>query len=221
MMSELILKKEFIENWIKILLIISPLLILISRFIGGEKFQYLIRFWDIQNYFSSGSGSTISNFTRLNFVMLINRIIILSLFLTVYFFPYKFSETQFNNFIFFTAFVLFYLLTKYLLEKLISIMFKSRISFFEINKYKIGLKNLISIHFYIYLILLLFNPISAKNTIVISFSLFVIYIFFTSSFIYKKYSDNTLKGLVYFILYLCAFEIAPAVVVMLEAFKNN
>ena len=61
MMSELILKKEFIENWIKILLIISPLLILISRFIGGEKFQYLIRFWDIQKYFSSGSGSTISN----------------------------------------------------------------------------------------------------------------------------------------------------------------
>ena len=43
-MNELVFKEEIIENWIKILLIITTFLIMVVRLIIGEKFQFLIKF---------------------------------------------------------------------------------------------------------------------------------------------------------------------------------
>ena len=113
-----------------------------------------------------------------------------------------------------------YIILKYLIEKTISILLNYNNILIEINRYRIGLKNLIAIHFYFYFIILIFNPISYKyQQLALSFILFSIYLFFSSSYILKKYSNKTFKGLVYFILYLCTFEIAPASIVMWQAFK--
>ena len=218
-MNELIFKEELIENWIKILLIISTLLIIAARLISGDKFQFLIKFWNIDRYFIFKSGSTIPFFTSLNTLMFFHRINILSLFITVYLFPYKFYELQFYNYLMISGMILFYIIIKYLIEKTISIVLNFKENLVEINRYRIGLKNLISVYLYFYLIIIIFNPISNKITIIISFILFIIYLFFSFKYIFKKYSDSSYKGLVYFILYLCAFEIAPAAIVMLEAFK--
>ena len=218
-MNELIFKEELIENWIKILLIISTLLIIAARLISGDKFQFLVKFWEIDRFFIYKSGSTIPIFTSLNTLMFFHRINILSLFITVYLFPYKFYELQFYNYLMISGMILFYIIIKYLIEKTISIVLNFKENLVEINRYRIGLKNLISLHLYFYLIIIVFNPISNKTTIIISFILFIIYLFFSFKYIFKKYSDSSYKGLVYFILYLCAFEIAPAAIVMLEAFK--
>lgn len=218
-MNELIFKEELIENWIKILLIISTLLIIAARLISGDKFQFLVKFWKIDRFFIYKSGSTIPFFTSLNTLMFFHRINIFSLFFTVYLFPHKFHELQFYNYLMISGIILFYIFIKYLIEKIISITLNFKNNLVEINRYRIGLKNLISLHLYFYLIIIVFNPISNKTTIIISFILFIIYLFFSFNYIFKKYSDNSFKGLVYFILYLCAFEIAPATIVMLEAFK--
>ena len=218
-MNELIFKEELIENWIKILLIISTLLIIAARLISGDKFQFLVKFWKIDRFFIYKSGSTIRFFTSLNILMFFHRINIFSLFFTVYLFPHKFHELQFYNYLMISGIILFYIFIKYLIEKTISITLNFKNNLVEINRYRIGLKNLISLHLYFYLIIIVFNPISNKTTIIISFILFIIYLFFSFNYIFKKYSDNSYKGLVYFILYLCTFEIAPATIVMLEAFK--
>ena len=218
-MNELIFKEELIENWIKILLIVSSLLIVAARIVGGDKFQFLIKFWNIDRYFIFKSGSTIPFFTSLNTLMFFHRINIFSLFFTVYLFPYKFHELQFYNYLMISGMILFYIFIKYLVEKIIAITLSFKNNLIEINRYRIGLKNFISVYLYFYLIIIIFNPISNKTIIIISFILFVIYLFFSFKFIFKKYSDNSYKGLVYFILYLCTFEIAPATIVMLEAFK--
>ena len=218
-MNELIFKEELIENWIKILLIVSSLLIVAARLVGGDKFQFLIKFWNIDRYFIFKSGSTIPFFTSLNTLMFFHRINILSLFFTVYLFPYKFYELQFYNYLMISGMILFYIIIKYLIEKTISIVLNFKENLVEINRYRIGLKNLISVYLYFYLIIIIFNPISNKTTIIISFILFIIFLFFSFNYIFKKYSDSSYKGLVYFILYICAFEIAPATIVMLEAFK--
>ena len=78
-MNELIFKEELIENWIKILLIVSSLLIVAARLVGGDKFQFLIKFWNIDRYFIFKSGSTIPFFTSLNTLMFFHRINILLL----------------------------------------------------------------------------------------------------------------------------------------------
>ena len=218
-MNELIFKEELIENWIKILLIISTFLIIAARLIIGYKFQFLLKFWNIHRFFIYKSGSTIPFFTSLNTLMFFHRINIFSLFFTVYLFPYKFHELQFYNYLMISGMILFYIFIKYLVEKIIAITLSFKNNLIEINRYRIGLKNFISVYLYFYLIIIIFNPISNKTIIIISFILFVIYLFFSFKFIFKKYSDNSYKGLVYFILYLCTFEIAPAAMVMLEAFK--
>lgn len=219
-MYELIYKEELIENWIKILLVISVILILLAGLVSRKKIQFLIKFWNIHRYFIYKSGSTIPFFTSLNCIFFFLRVIVFSLFFSVYLFPYEFSEFQFYNYLIICAVVTFYIMIKYLIEQTISIALNYNLFFSEINRFRIGLKNLMSIHFYFYLIILIFNPISYKATITIGFILFFIYIVFSSKFLYKKYSDKTLKGLVYFILYLCTFEIAPAIILMLQAFKH-
>ena len=218
-MNELIFKEELIENWIKILLIISTLLIIAVRLISGDKFQFLVKFWKIDRFFIYESGSTIPFFTSLNTLMFFNRISIFSLFFTVYLFPHKFHELQFYNYLMISGMILFYIFIKYLVEKIIAITLSFKNNLIEINRYRIGLKNFISVYLYFYLIIIIFNPISNKTIIIISFILFIIYLFFSFKYIFKKYSDSSYKGLVYFILYLCTFEIAPATIVMLEAFK--
>ena len=112
-----------------------------------------------------------------------------------------------------------YIILKYFIEKTIAIILNYKKKLTEINRYRIGLKNLISLHLYFYFIILIFNPLSIKSTITLSFILFIIYFFFCFTYIFKKYSNNNLKGLVYLILYLCTFEIAPATIIMLQAFK--
>ncbi len=219
-MNELIFKEQLIENWIKILLIISAFLIFTARLISGRKFQFLISFWKIRSYFIYKSGTSIPFFTSLNSLMFIVRVIVFSLFLTIYLFPYKFSEFQFSNYLIISGIISFYIISKYFIEQIVSIIFNFRNYLKEINRYRIGLKNLISLHFYFYLIILIFNPISNIATIILSFVLYFIYLFFSSNFIFKKYYNNNLKSLVYFILYLCTFEIAPATIVMLQAFKQ-
>ena len=218
-MNELIFKEELIENWIKILLIISTFLIMAARLISGEKFQFLIKFWNIHRYFIYKSGSSIPFFTSLNSLMFIVRVIVFSLFLTIYLFPNNFSEFQLSNYLIISGIISLYIVFKYFIEKIISIIFNFRNLLKEMNRFRIGLKNLISLHFYFYLIILIFNPISNKTIITVSFILYFIYLFFSSNFIFKKFYNNNFKSLVYFILYLCTFEIAPATIVMLQAFK--
>jgi len=218
-MNELIFKEELIENWIKILLIITAFLIFNAKLISGRKFQFLISFWNIHRYFIYKSGSSIPFFTSLNSLMFIVRVIVFSLFLTIYLFPYKFSEFQFSNYLIISGIISIYILFKYFIEQIMSVIFNFKNYLKEINRYRIGLKNLISLHLYFYLIILIFNPMSNKATIILSFVLYFIYLFFSSKFIFKKYYNNNLKSLVYFILYLCTFEIAPATIVMLQAFK--
>ena len=65
-MYELIYKEELIENWIKILLVISVILILLAGLVSRKKIQFLIKFWNIHRYFIYKSGSTIPFFTALN-----------------------------------------------------------------------------------------------------------------------------------------------------------
>lgn len=218
-MNELIFKHELIENWIKILFIISTLLIIAVRLLSGGKIQYLIKFWNIHRYFIYKSGSTIPFFTIVNSLMFLLRVILFSIFFTIYLFPFKFSKLQFYNFIIISLFVTIYIILKYLIEKTFAIIFNYNNNLTDINRYRIVIKNLIAIHFYFYFIVITFNPISFNFLITLSFTLFLIYMFFSSCYVFKKNSNKTIKGLVYFIMYLCTFEIVPAITIMLLAFK--
>lgn len=207
------------ETWIKILIILSTILILWGRIIGGKKFQYLIKFWNIHRYFIFKSGYTIPIFNALNILMLFLRVVLISLFISIYILPKEFSEFSLYNFSIISGLMLIYIGVKFLIEKILSIMINYYALLSEINRYRIGFKNLMAVHLYFYLLLIIFNPISSNLIVLISIILFFNYILFSSYYILKKTINKTYKNLIYFILYLCTFEIAPVFLLFWYAFK--
>ena len=207
------------ETWIKILLIISTILILLARIISGQRFQYLIKFWKINRYFIYKSGYTIPIFNPLNTLMFLLRTILISMLISIYIFPNAFSEFPLYNFYIFSGLMSIYILLKFLIEKTLSVIINYNVLLNEITRYRIGFKNLISVHLYFYLLLISFNPISSNLIVLISIILFINYLLFSSYYIFKKTINKTYKNLIYFILYLCAFEIAPVFLLFWYAFK--
>ena len=216
-MNEVVLKTISTGDWIKFLLIVCALLIIMARHASGEKFQYLIKFWDIHRYFIYKSGHTINIFSFANAWFFLLRVVLFSVFITLCTVPESKFKQLFNldYFIIISLLMTSYIVLKFLIEKAFSIILNYRTIFEEINRLRVGLKNLISLHFYFYFLIIIFNPVSDFSIMITSLVLFSLYLFFCSSFLIKKYSPRNFKHLLCFILYICTFEIAPILILVL------
>ena len=213
------------ESWIKIIIIICTILILFCRIISGEKFQYLIKFWNIHRYFIYKSGLTINIFNPLNILMFFLRVITISLFISLYLLPKELSEFPLYNFLIISGLMATYIGLKFIIEKIFSVIinYKKTISQiinyeYHIN-YKIGFKNCFAVNLYFYLLIILFIPISFNLIILTSIISLIIFQIFASYYIFKKIRSNTLNNLIYFILYICTLETAPVFLLFWYAFK--
>jgi hypothetical protein len=210
MMNELEIIDFPIQNWVKIIIILGTVLMLFSRLYIGDRFQYLFSFWNIHRYFHYKSGETISLFTPNNITMFFLRILTTSLFLFMLFRD-KYLTDQKEFFIKLCIGLSVLLLLKFIIENIFSLIFKFKKKLNEVNRYRIGIKNLFSVHLYFYLIIMIFGDLPLENIYTILLTLFLIYNGIYLKFILNKYFINGLKALVYFILYICTFEIAPMV----------
>ena len=209
-MNELEIIDYPIQNWVKAIIILGTILILFSRLYIGNRFQYLFSFWNIHRYFHYKSGETISLFTPNNVIMFILRILITALFLFMLF-KDNYLTDQKEFFFKLSIGLSVLILLKFICENTISLIFKFKRKLNEINRYRIGIKNLFAVHLYFYLLIIIFGDLSTKNLYTISLTFFLIYNVFYLKFILNKYLINGVKALVYFILYICTFEIAPTI----------
>ena len=208
------------SDLIKILIIISTLLILTCRHYSKDRFQYLIKFWNIHRYFYSKKGITIHFFNLTNSFFLLLRIMIYSIFLFSYILPKRYYDSEISGFIFIFSLLSSLIIIKFFSEKIISLIFNIKKEINEILRIKIGLKNLIAVHMYFFLMVLLFVPIAKEIVVPTSIIIFSIYCFFTHLHLFKKLNINTNKKLLYFILYLCTFEISPLLFICIVVLKN-
>ena len=199
-----------VENWIKIIFIICTILILIARVSLGIRFQYFLAFWNIHRYFYFVSGQRISSPTNISFIFLR---VLTTAFLVNYFFDTKnyFHENDFENYMIWNVIILLGIFLKFVLEKVLAYLFKYQKKLKELTNYRIGIKNLFSIHLFFFLFLFTFSNFSFETAFTVSVILICCYQLLFYRFVYNKMPINSLKGLVYFILYLCTFEIAPIV----------
>lgn len=199
-----------VENWIKIIFIICTILILIARVSLGIRFQYFLAFWNIHRYFYFVSGQRISSPTNISFIFLR---VLTTAFLVNYFFDTKnyFQENDFENYMIWNVIILLGIFLKFVLEKVLAYLFKYQKKLKELTNYRIGIKNLFSIHLFFFLFLFTFSNFSFETAFTVSVILICCYQLLFYRFIYNKTLINSFKGLVYFILYLCTFEIAPIV----------
>ena len=212
-MSELEIIDFPIQNWIKIIIVLGTVLILLSRLYIGERFQYLFSFWNIHRYFHYKSGETISLLTPNNVIMFFLRLLTTSLFILILF-QNKYQGTQKEFFIKLIIGLSILILLKFLTEKILSFLFRFKKKLKEINRFRIGIKNLFAVHLYCYLLIIIFSGISFDKIDNISLALFILYNVFYLKFILNKYLIRGFKALVYFILYICTFEIIPVLGVL-------
>ena len=219
-MVELNTSNIFLGDSIKILLLISTLLIIGMRLSGENKFKYLISFWNIHRYFYFQKDQSIRFFSPINIFGFFQRVIIYSVFLSLYVLPSTFDDSSLTNFMSVSIWLASIIILKFLIEKILSVLFNYSKHFNESSQYRIGLKNLISVHSFFYLLVIILMQIEVKYAIIISFSLYTIYYIFSCFYFYKKISNGTLKNLIFFILYICTFEITPFLLFVL-CYSNN
>ena len=209
-MTELEIIYLTVENWIKIIFIICTILILIARVSLGIRFQYFLAFWNIHRYFYFVSGQRISSPTNISFIFLR---VLTTAFLVNYFFDTKnyFHENDFENYMIWNVIILLGIFLKFVIEKVLAYIFKYQKKLKELTNYRIGIKNLFSIHLFFFLFLFTFSNFSFESAFTISVILICCYQLLFYRFIYNKNPINSPNGLVYFILYLCTFEIAPII----------
>ncbi len=160
-MNEVILKTVFAEDWIKFLLIVCALLIIMARHASGEKFQYLIKLWNIHRYFIYKHGNTIKIFNFTNGLFFTLRVALFSIFISLFISQKNTFSEPINHHLFLNVCILIssYIIFKFLIEKTFSIILNYRAVLNEINIYRVGLKNLLSVHFYFCFLILIFKPI--------------------------------------------------------------
>ncbi|MDA7716224.1 DUF4271 domain-containing protein [Flavobacteriaceae bacterium] len=212
-MSELEIIDFPIQNWIKIIIVLGTVLILLSRLYIGERFQYLFSFWNIHRYFHYKSGETISLLTPNNVIMFFLRLLTTSLFILILF-QNKYQAAQKEFFIKLIIGLSIIILLKFFTEKILSFLFRFKKKLKEINRFRIGIKNLFAVHLYCYLIIIIFSGISFDKIDNISLAIIILYNVFYLKFILNKYLIRGFKALVYFILYICTFEIIPVLGVL-------
>ena len=208
-MNELEYVNYFFEDWLKIILIISTLLIIGMILNSENKFQHIIRFWNLYRFFFYKKGHSNRFFNLFNFLGFFHRLIVYSTFLSLFILPSSLSDSKFYNFIYIASILSMIILSKFLVEKTLAFLFGYIKKFNELNLYRIGLKNFISIHLFFYLMIIISGIFNLKTIVISSIFLFLIYYVFSSFYLFKKISNRTLKNLIYFILYICTFEIAP------------
>jgi hypothetical protein len=141
------------------------------------------------------------------------RLLTTSLFILILF-QNKYQATQKEFFIKLIIGLSILILLKFLTEKILSFLFRFKKKLKEINRFRIGIKNLFAVHLYCYLIIIIFGGISFDKIDNISLALIILYNVFYLKFILNKYLIRGFKALVYFILYICTFEIIPVLGVL-------
>lgn len=191
----------------------SLLMLAISKALRPFKFQEFLQLIVTDKYFFL-QGKETTLFSWFHFFIVATQVLSISLFLFLgieLFFEKTFSEIDFL----FTKVVFAYslfLVTKIFIEKIIGYVFAIEK---EINSYlfqKISYKNLLSLLLLISNILLIYTfPLNKVLWIVFATLVLILHLVFMF-YILKSKQKIIANNLFYFILYLCALEISPFII---------
>jgi hypothetical protein len=197
------------KDWAGILFVFSFAIIAIT------KSAYENRFSDFINLiFSDKYAKVYRDGSHLNDLFTISlffvQVISLSFFiqLSISFFGYG-SKTDLILYIQILTFLIFFILAKYLMEKIIATAFNIEEFVAQLNLQKVTYRTYIGIFILpINLILFYYDSLPRNILPIIIYTLMVINVLVYLISI-KKYQNLIFSKMFYFILYLCALEIAP------------
>jgi Domain of unknown function (DUF4271) len=207
----LLLKNRVLENrdWITMLFVVCFVIIAIA------KNTFIIRFTDYVNLIISDKyirvykdgSNLLSWFTIFLFLVQLISISLFIQYLFYYFLGYK--KTDWITFIQIISFLIFFILSKFLIEKIIAELFKINEFTDQFNLLKLSYRTYLSIILLPVLLIMYYNKDALPIFIYITIVLFIgsnVLVYLNAIKIFQKL---IFAHLFYFILYLCTLEIAP------------
>jgi hypothetical protein len=210
-MIENALHLRVIENkdWATILFVLSFATIAITksafenRFADFAKLIYSDKYTNVYKDSSNlMSGFTISLF----FVQLISLAFFIQLSLS--FFGYA-TKTDWILYIQIITLLIFFILSKFLIEKIIATAFHIEEFVEQFNLQKVTFRTYIGLFLLPINIVLFYNNTFSRNIFILLIAILLIVNALTYLVSIKNYQNIIFSKLFYFILYLCALEIAP------------
>ena len=210
-MSKTELIPRIVENkdWVTILFIIAFALLVVTKTAFENRFRDFINLLINDKYLKiyKDSSNLMSWFTILLFVV---QLISISFFLQLVlsYFEYT-TKTNWVTFIQIFTFLSFFILSKFLIEKIIATSFNIENFIEQFNLFKVSYRT------YIGLLLLPVNIIMYYTNIMNTYTIIgvIVILLIINAVTYlvslKNYQKLLLSKLFYFILYICALEIAP------------
>ncbi|SFB12058.1 protein of unknown function [Flavobacterium swingsii] len=210
-MSKTELIPRIVENkdWVTILFIIAFTLLVVTKTAFENRFRDFVNLLINDKYLKiyKDSSNLMSWFTILLFVV---QLISMSFFLQLVlsYFGYT-TKTNWVTFIQIFTFLSFFILSKFLIEKIIATSFNIENFTEQFNLFKVSYRT------YIGLLLLPVNIIMYYTNIMNTYAIIgvMIMLLIINAVTYlvslKNYQKLLLSKLFYFILYICALEIAP------------
>ena len=210
-MIETILQTRSIQNkdWATLLFVFTFVLIAIARTAFETRFNDFLKILVSDKYIKvyKDSSHLMSGFTILLFLVQLLSVSFFIQFL-LHYFGY-FAKTDWIIFLRIFTFFSVFVLSKFLIEKIISVIFNLDEFTEQFNLQKVSYRTFIGIVLLPINIYLFYNDNPSK-TIVYGIIIAILTINILTYIVSLKIYQNLLIGkLFYFILYLCALEIAP------------
>lgn len=194
-----------------ILMLVCLLLIAIARIFHTHKFDHFLLIFFSNKYVKIYGRERGFYYNWFHLPLFIVQLISLGLFakiLVVYF-----NLNIVFNVLVVILFVAIFILTKFLIDKLLSAIFSIEKFVTKYNFYKLNYWNFMGIALLPFNALLIYNPMNMAVTLYITIAIFSL-LSIIAIFLVLKSNQKIISGnLFYFILYLCTLEIAPYLIV--------
>jgi hypothetical protein len=210
-MIDTILHSRVIENkdWATVLFVLSIAIIAATKSAFENQFADFVKIIYSDKYtsiYKDGSNLKSSFTITLFFVQIISFAFFIQISLSYF---VNISKTDWILFIQIITFLLYFVLSKFLIEKIIATSFNIEEIIEQFNLQKVIFRTYIGLFLLPINIILFYNDVISSNFITIL--IFIVLIFWILTYLVsiKNYQNIIYSKLFYFILYLCALEIAP------------
>ena len=210
-MMEQLLHPRIVENkdWATALFLFSLVLIALSKSLFENRFSEFIKLIVSDKYLKvyKDSGLIMSWFTIFLFIV---QILSFSFFIHLLLNSFGYiNKTDGISFIQIFTFLTVFILSKYLIEKILGTAFDIEEFVDQFNLQKVSYRTFIGLFLLPINCFLYYNNSISHNLLIIILSILLIINVFTYIISIKKHQNILIGNLFYFILYLCALEIAP------------
>ena len=210
-MNNILLTERILVNkdWATLLFVLAIAIVAINKTIFSVRFNEFIKLGYSEKYnkIYKDINNLLNWFTISMFVI---QLISFSFFILLMLSYFNYTKTDnYISFIQIITFLFVFILSKFLIEKIIGTTINSESFVDKFNLVKVNYRAFLGFVILPVNIVLYYNSWPIQEVFYIILTVFLLYNVFTYYFLMKTYQKAILSKLFYFILYLCTLEIAP------------